>query len=168
MIGEIAAIISGLKAVNEGIDVLKTSGANLGSITAMFDRVADLQTQIDQVEQSEKTVLTQDEALQLAMAKNEVRQKEKELKKALLKMPDGRKIYNDMIGFQARSFNEAKAAKQRERDQIWKARLRRQDLLERIIQAVIVITLVSIAGSLIYITQNDLTLSEYLTLFQDA
>ena len=56
----IAAVIQGLKSLNEGLNAVKESAASAGQITGLVSKYADLEEKIRDVEQRRAGVLTVD------------------------------------------------------------------------------------------------------------
>ena len=80
MIAEISAVVGILKALNEGISTVKESGSHLTGLTGVFDGLTKSKAAVEQIESEVNEgnhIITQEEALQLAWAKNDIREKEK-------------------------------------------------------------------------------------------
>ena len=83
MIAEISAVVGVLKALNDGIKTVKESGDHLHGLTGLFSSLTESKTAVESIEEATKAgdhVLTQEEALELAGAKDAIRPHEKELK----------------------------------------------------------------------------------------
>ena len=106
MIVEISAVVGVLKALNEGIATVKESGSNLSDLSGLFTSLTESKAAVETIEESTKSgdhVLTQEEALELAWAKNAIREREKELKKIT-----PREVWRDMLAIQHKSLMEHK------------------------------------------------------------
>lgn len=106
MIAEISAVVGILKALNDGIATVKESGDHLSGLSGLFTSLTDSKVAVESIEEATKAgdhVLTQEEALELAWAKNEIREKEKELKKITPK-----NVWRDMLAIQHKSLMDHK------------------------------------------------------------
>lgn len=106
MIVEISAVVGVLKALNEGIATVKESGSNLSDLSGLFTSLTESKAAVETIEESTKSgdhVLSQEEALELAWAKNAIREREKELKKIT-----PREVWRDMLAIQHKSLMEHK------------------------------------------------------------
>ena len=84
MIAEITMVVGALKTLNAGIKTVKESGNHLSDIAGIFSTLTESKQAVEKIEHEAKEgthVLSQQEALELAWAKNEIREREKELKK---------------------------------------------------------------------------------------
>ncbi len=106
MIAEISAVVGVLKALNDGIKTVKESGDHLSGLTGLFTSLTDSKVAVESIEEATKAgdhVLTQEEALELAWAKNAIREQEKELKKITPK-----NVWRDMLMIQNKSILDHK------------------------------------------------------------
>ena len=106
MIAEISAVVGILKALNDGIATVKESGDHLSGLSGLFTSLTDSKTAVESIEEATKAgdhVLTQEEALELAWAKNAIREHEKELKKITPKH-----VWRDMLMIQNKSILDHK------------------------------------------------------------
>ena len=106
MIAEISAVVGILKALNDGIATVKESGDHLSGLSGLFTSLTDSKTAVESIEEATKAgdhVLTQEEALELAWAKNAIREQEKELKKITPKQ-----VWRDMLMLQNKSLMDHK------------------------------------------------------------
>ena len=106
MIAEISAVVGVLKALNDGIKTVKESGDHLSGLTGLFTSLTDSKVAVESIEEATKAgdhVLTQEEALELAWAKNAIREQEKELKKITPKQ-----VWRDMLMIQNKSILDHK------------------------------------------------------------
>ena len=106
MIAEISAVVGILKALNDGIATVKESGDHLSGLSGLFTSLTDSKVAVESIEEATKAgdhVLTQEEALELAWAKNAIREQEKELKKITPKT-----VWRDMLMIQNKSMLDQK------------------------------------------------------------
>ena len=106
MIAEISAVVGVLKALNDGIATVKESGDHLSGLSGLFTSLTDSKVAVESIEEATKAgdhVLTQEEALELAWAKNAIREQEKELKKITPKL-----VWRDMLMIQNKSILDHK------------------------------------------------------------
>ena len=106
MIAEISAVVGILKALNDGIKTVKESGDHLSGLSGLFTSLTDSKVAVESIEEATKAgdhVLTQEEALELAWAKNAIREQEKELKKITPKL-----VWRDMLMIQNKSILDHK------------------------------------------------------------
>jgi len=106
MIAEISAVVGVLKALNDGIKTVKESGDHLSGLSGLFTSLTDSKVAVESIEEATKAgdhVLTQEEALELAWAKDAIRQHEKELKKITPKA-----VWRDMLSIQHKSLMDHK------------------------------------------------------------
>jgi len=106
MIAEISAVVGVLKALNDGIKTVKESGDHLSGLSGLFTSLTDSKVAVEGIEESTKAgdhVLTQEEALELAWAKNAIREHEKELKRITPKL-----VWRDMLAIQHKSLMDHK------------------------------------------------------------
>ena len=104
MIAEITAVVGVLKTLNAGIKTVKESGSHLSDLSGLFTSLTESKAAVETIEEATKTgdhVLTQEDALELAWAKNAIREREKELKKIT-----PREVWRDMLAIQHRSIPE--------------------------------------------------------------
>jgi hypothetical protein len=106
MIAEISAVVGILKALNDGIATVKESGDHLSGLSGLFTSLTDSKVAVESIEEATKAgdhILTQEEALELAWAKNAIREQEKELKKITPKL-----VWRDMLMIQNKSMLDHK------------------------------------------------------------
>ena len=106
MIAEISAVVGILKALNDGIATVKESGDHLSGLSGLFTSLTDSKVAVESIEEATKAgdhILTQEEALELAWAKNAIREQEKELKKITPKQ-----VWRDMLMLQNKSILDHK------------------------------------------------------------
>ncbi len=130
MLAEISLLVGGLKALNEGIAVVKESGSNLTGLAKVFGTLTESKQAVEKIEAAAEDgdhILTQEEALELAWAKNEIREKEKELKKVT-----PRQVWRDMLAIQHKSLMEHKHKLEKERLARNRAITKRDDLIKNV------------------------------------
>jgi hypothetical protein len=130
MIAEISAVVGILKALNDGISTVKESGSHLTGLSGVFDGLTKSKAAVEQIETDVKEgnhIITQEEALELAWAKNTIREEEKALKKIT-----PREVWRDMLAIQHRSLIDHKDKLEKQR----LAKLRLQSKNEDIIKNV--------------------------------
>ena len=106
MIAEISAVVGILKALNDGIATVKESGDHLSGLSGLFTSLTDSKVAVESIEEATKAgdhILTQEEALELAWAKNAIREHEKELKRITPKL-----VWRDMLMIQNKSILDHK------------------------------------------------------------
>ena len=72
MIGEVAAVISALKALNDGINVIKQSAGNAGDLQAVIGRFAGASEKYRDVEKARTGRMSYKEALAMESAKRQL------------------------------------------------------------------------------------------------
>ena len=130
MIAEITAVVSVLKTLNAGIKTVKESGSHLSDLSGLFTSLTESKAAVETIEEAAKSgdhILNQAEALELAWAKNTIREEEKALKKIT-----PREVWRDMLAIQHRSLIDHKDKLEKQR----LAKLRLQSKNEDIIKNV--------------------------------
>ena len=143
MLAELSLLVGGLKALNEGIAAVKESGSHLTGLAGVFSTLTESKVAIETIEAAAEDgdhVLTQEEALELAWAKNEIREKEKELKKVTPRL-----VWRDMLAIQHKSLMEHKHKIERERLTRNRAITKRSELIKNIV-GVSVLSVAAVAG----------------------
>tara|TARA_R110000823_G_scaffold24283_4_gene71811 strand:- start:1004 stop:1456 length:453 start_codon:yes stop_codon:yes gene_type:complete len=145
MIAEISLVVGALKTLNAGIKTVKESGNHLSDIAGIFSTLTESKQAVEKIEHEAKEgthVLSQEEALELAWAKNEIREREKELKKIT-----PREVWRDMLSIQHKSLMEYKTKIAKEK----KAIAKKKQALSSIVEGVFFWTLLaSIAFGALY------------------
>ena len=143
MIAEISAVVGVLKALNDGIKTVKESGDHLSGLTGLFTSLTNSKVAVESIEEATKAgdhVLTQEEALELAWAKNAIREQEKELKK---KTP--KHVWRDMLMIQNKSILDHKHKLEKARLAKLKKQRELGDVVKNILATIAV--LASFAGA---------------------
>ena len=150
MIAEISAVVGILKALNDGIATIKESGDHLSGLSGLFTSLTDSKTAVESIEEATKAgdhVLTQEEALELAWAKNAIREHEKELKRITPKA-----VWRDMLSIQHKSLMDHKQKIEKARLAKLKKQREVSDLVKNIGATIFVLTF--FAGSYYLVTSG--------------
>ena len=138
MIAEISAVVGVLKALNDGIKTVKESGDHLSGLTGLFTSLTDSKVAVESIEEATKAgdhILTQEEALELAWAKNAIREQEKELKKITPKA-----VWRDMLMLQNKSILDHKHKLEKIRLAKLKQQRKVTDMLKNIGATIVVVS----------------------------
>ena len=95
MIGEVAAVISALKALNDGINVIKQSAGNAGDLQAVSGRFAGASEKYRDVEKARTGRMSYKEALAMESAKRQLINFDRQLKDICLMQGQG-DLYNSI------------------------------------------------------------------------
>jgi len=131
MIAEISAVVGILKALNDGISTVKESGSHLTGLTGVFDGLTKSKAAVEQIESEVSEghhIITQEEALELAWVKNDIREKEKELKKITPRL-----VWRDMLSIQHKSLMEDKQRREKARLAKNRAITKRDEMIKNIL-----------------------------------
>ena len=137
MIAEISAVVGILKALNDGIATVKESGDHLSGLSGLFTSLTDSKVAVESIEEATKAgdhVLTQEEALELAWAKNAIREQEKELKKITPKH-----VWRDMLMIQNKSILDHKHKLEKARLAKLKKQRQISDAVKNILATIVVL-----------------------------
>jgi len=138
MIAEISAVVGILKALNDGIATVKESGDHLSGLSGLFTSLTDSKVAVESIEEATKAgdhILTQEEALELAWAKNAIREQEKELKKITPKL-----VWRDMLMIQNKSILDHKHKLEKIRLAKLKQQRKVTDMLKNIGATIVVVS----------------------------
>ena len=138
MIAEISAVVGVLKALNDGIKTVKESGDHLSGLSGLFTSLTDSKVAVESIEEATKAgdhILTQEEALELAWAKNAIREQEKELKKITPKQ-----VWRDMLMIQNKSILDHKHKLEKIRLAKLKQQRKVTDMLKNIGATIVVVS----------------------------
>ncbi len=138
MIAEISAVVGVLKALNDGIKTVKESGDHLSGLSGLFTSLTDSKVAVESIEEATKAgdhILTQEEALELAWAKNAIREQEKELKKITPKL-----VWRDMLMLQNKSILDHKHKLEKIRLAKLKQQRKVTDMLKNIGATIVVVS----------------------------
>lgn len=89
MIGEVAAVLSALKALNDGINVIKQSAGNAGDLQAVIGRFAGASEKYRDVEKARAGKMSYKEALAMESAKRQLVNFDRQLKDICLMQGQG-------------------------------------------------------------------------------
>ena len=120
MIGEVAAVISALKALNDGINVIKQSAGNAGDLQAVIGRFAGASEKYRDVEKSRTGRMSYKEALAMESAKRQLANFDRQLKDICLMQGQG-DLYNSI----KTRMEESRIAHEKE---VARIRLRRKEI----------------------------------------
>ena len=137
MIAEISAVVGILKALNDGIATVKESGDHLSGLSGLFTSLTDSKVAVESIEEATKAgdhVLTQEEALELAWAKNAIREQEKELKKITPKQ-----VWRDMLMIQNKSILDHKHKLEKARLAKLKKQRQISDAVKNVLATIVVL-----------------------------
>ena len=134
MLAEISLLISGLKAINEGVRVVKESGSHLEGLAGVFDKLTESKKTIETIEHETKEgahVLSQQEALDLAFARAELKKEEARLRRSV---PAA--VWRDMLQIQHQSVMAHKQELEKKRLAALRARSKREDIIYQVVGGV--------------------------------
>ncbi len=134
MLAEISLLISGLKAINEGVRVVKESGSHLEGLAGVFDKLTESKKTIETIEHETKEgahVLSQQEALDLAFARAELKKEEARLRRSV---PAA--VWRDMLQLQHQSVMAHKQDLEKKRLAALRARSKREDTIYQVVGGV--------------------------------
>jgi DNA repair exonuclease SbcCD ATPase subunit len=120
MIGEIAAVLGALKALNDGISTLKQAKDNAGGFSALLSKWADVDEKIRDVEQKKTGRMSYKEALDLEAAKRQIKNFDQQLKDICILQQQG-DLYFDIKN----RMDEARVAHEKE---VAKLRIKRKEM----------------------------------------
>ncbi len=120
MIGEVATVITALKALNDGIATLRETGQNASSLQGIIGRFASAQEQYNDVEKAKAGKMSYKEALAMESAKRQLENFDRQLKDICLLQGQG-DLYNAI----KRRMEEARLAHEKE---VRRIKLRRREL----------------------------------------
>ena len=120
MIGEVAAVISALKALNDGINTIKQSAGNAGDLQAVIGRFAGASEKYREVEKAKTGRMSYKEALAMESAKRQLLNFDRQLKDICLMQGQG-DLYNSI----KKRMEEARLAHEKE---VARLRIRRKEL----------------------------------------
>ena len=89
MIGEVAAVISALKALNDGINTIRESAGNAGDLQAIIGKFAGASEQYQSVEKAKAGRMSYKEALAMESAKRQLINFDRQLKDICLMQGQG-------------------------------------------------------------------------------
>ena len=120
MIGEVAAVLSALKALNAGIQTIKQSAGNASDLQFIVGRFAGAQEKNNEVEKAKTGRMSYKEALAMESAKRQLINFDRQLKDICLMQGQG-DLYNSI----KKRMEEARLAHEKE---VARLRIRRKEL----------------------------------------
>ena len=124
----IAAVLQGLKALNDGLATVKEAGANAGQISSLVSRYSDLDQKIRDVEAKKAGVLSVKDSMNLQIAKQQAANFHRALKDSLLMQQGGAAQYKEIM----QRIEDSKVAHEREVNRLKIKRRQRQKLLKEL------------------------------------
>jgi|TARA_A100001515_G_scaffold139492_1_gene134179 hypothetical protein len=124
----IAAVLQGLKALNDGLATVKEAGANAGQISSLVSRYSDLDQKIRDVESKSAGVLSVKDSMNLQVAKQQAANFHRALKDSLLMQQGGAAQYKEIM----QRIEDSKVAHEREVNRLKIKRRQRQKLLKEL------------------------------------
>ena len=120
MIGEVAAVLSALKALNDGINTIKQSAGNAGDLQSIVGRFAGAQEKYNEVEKAKTGRMSYKEALAMESAKRQLINFDRQLKDICLMQGQG-----DLYTPIKKRMEEARLAHEKE---VARLRIKRREL----------------------------------------
>jgi len=124
----IAAVLQGLKALNDGLATVKEAGANAGQISNLVSRYSDLDQKIRDVEAKKAGVLSVKDSMNLQVAKQQAANFHQALKDSLLMQQGGAAQYREIM----QRIEDSKVAHEKEVNRLKIKRRQRQKLIKEI------------------------------------
>ena len=131
MIGEVAAVLSALKALNDGINTLRETGQNASSLQGIVGRWGSAQEQYNDVERAKAGKMSYKEALAMESAKRQLINFDRQLKDICLMQGQG-ELYNSI----KTRMEESRIAHEREVARIKKRRREIKNYIQLALTAV--------------------------------
>ena len=124
----IAAVLQGLKSLNDGLATVKEAGANAGQISSLVSRYSDLDQKIRDVEAKKAGVLSVKDSMNLQVAKQQAANFHQALKDSLLMQQGGAAQYREIM----QRIEESKVAHEKEVNRLKIKRRQRQKLMKEV------------------------------------
>ena len=124
----IAAVLQGLKALNDGLATVKEAGANAGQISSLVSQYSDLDQKIRDVETKKAGVLSVKDSMNLQVAKQQAANFHRALKDSLLMQQGGAAQYREIM----QRIEDSKVAHEREVNRLKIKRRQRRKLLKEV------------------------------------
>jgi predicted nucleic acid-binding Zn-ribbon protein len=124
----IAAVLQGLKALNDGLATVKEAGANAGQISSLVTKYSDLDQKIRDVESKKAGVLSVKDSMDLQIAKQQATNFHRALKDSLLMQQGGAAQYKEIM----QRIEDSKAAHEKEVNRLKIKRRQRQKLIKEV------------------------------------
>ena len=131
MIAEISLVVGALKGINDAINTVKESGSHISDLSGIFTSVTETQVAVDNIEaavEEDGGVLTQKQALEIAWAKKELADIQKELKKQT-----PRDVWRTMLSVQHKSVMDNKQRLEKDRLNKLRKQSKNEDILKNVI-----------------------------------
>lgn len=124
----IAAVLQGLKSLNDGLATVKEAGANAGQISNLVSRYSDLDQKIRDVEEKGAGILSLKDSMNLQVAKQQASSFHQALRDSLLMQQGGAAQYREIMG----RIEESKAAHEKKVAELKRKRRARQKLIKEV------------------------------------
>lgn len=124
----IAAVLQGLKALNDGLATVKEAGANAGQISNLVTKYSDLDQKIRDVEEKGAGILSLRDSMNLQVAKQQASSFHQALRDSLLMQQGGAAQYREIMG----RIEESKAAHEKKVAELKRKRRARQKLIKEV------------------------------------
>ena len=124
----IAAVLQGLKALNDGLATVKEAGANAGQISNLVSKYSDLDQKIRDVEEKGAGILSLKDSMNLQVAKQQASSFHQALRDSLLMQQGGAVQYREIMG----RIEESKAAHEKKVAELKRKRRQRQKLIKEV------------------------------------
>ena len=124
----IAAVLQGLKALNDGLATVKEAGANAGQISNLVTKYSDLDQKIRDVESKKAGVLSVKDSMNLQVAKQQATNFHRASKDSLLMQQGGAAQYKEIM----QRIEDSKVAHEREVNRLKIKRRQRQKLIKEV------------------------------------
>ena len=124
----IAAVLQGLKSLNDGLATVKEAGANAGQISNLVTKYSDLDQKIRDVESKSAGVLSVKDSMNLQVAKQQATNFHRALKDRLLMQQGGAAQYKEIM----QRIEDSKVAHEREVNRLKIKRRQRQKLIKEV------------------------------------
>jgi len=128
-VGEVAAILTALKGLNEMLATVKETGSNASSFAGLISKYSDLDEKIRDVDSKAATKpLTLEESMKLQVAKRQAQSFHQALKDSLLMQQGGAQQYKEIM----QRIEDSKVAHEREVNRLKIKRRQRQKLIKEV------------------------------------
>tara|TARA_Y100000361_G_C11072132_1_gene296267 strand:- start:103 stop:588 length:486 start_codon:yes stop_codon:yes gene_type:complete len=124
----IAAVLQGLKALNDGLATVKEAGANASQISSLVSRYSDLDQKIRDVEEKGAGILSLRDSMNLQVAKQQAASFHQALKDSLLMQQGGAAQYREIMG----RIEESKTAHEKKIAELKRKRRATQKLIKEL------------------------------------
>ena len=124
----IAAVLQGLKALNDGLATVKEAGANAGQISNLVTKYSALDQKIRDVEEKGAGILSLRDSMNLQVAKQQASSFHQALRDSLLMQQGGAAQYREIMG----RIEESKAAHEKKVAELKRKRRARQKLIKEV------------------------------------